>query len=291
MLRVLIYKDSRNLGDAIQTLALCRLLGEKCYGVYRDLPIPDKCQESPLIVNGYLGFSAFPLLPRNAVIAGIHIAGRERELSNWIRSSGEMTGARDPYTQHLLESARVKSEMIGCATLTFERYRGVRSRRYSIDVSPRPNTITLTNSIGPIPWKEQWELAETRLQQLRTAEIVYTNRLHVILPCLAFGAPVEFPLKALSGLFEKARISLLNAINFPYDAPVELDVSSFSERYCSFLERRLNRCLRPSRTPECPLPISEAEAPHKNKTKKCLALCAFFPSAAGVAQRKNETFW
>jgi len=258
MYRVLIYKDSGNLGDAIQTLALCRLLAKKCCGVYRDLPVPDKCQEAPLIANGYLGSSAFPTLPRNAVLTGIHIAGRERELSSWIRSSGDAVGARDPYTQHLLKSLRVESEMIGCATLTFERYRGVRSRRYSIDISPRPNTITLTNRIGRMPWKEQWELAETRLQQLRTAEIVYTNRLHVILPCLAFGTPVEFPLDALSGLFEKARISLLNAIDFPYDTPVELDVSGFSERYCSFLERRLNRCLHPTQAPECPLPIGEA---------------------------------
>jgi Polysaccharide pyruvyl transferase len=258
MYRVLIYKDSGNLGDAIQTLALCRMLGERCRGVYRDLPVPGKWQEAPLIVNGYLGSTAFPTLARNAVFAGIHIAGRERELGSWLRSSGNVVGARDPYTQHLLKGIGVESEMIGCATLTFERYRGVRSGRYSIDINPRPNTIALTNYIGRIPWKEQWELAEARLQQLRTAEIVYTNRLHVILPCLAFGSPVEFPLDALSGLFEKARISLLNAIDFPYDTPVEMDVSSFSERYCSFLERRLNRCLRPAKTPECPLPIREA---------------------------------
>ncbi len=257
MYRVLIYKRTGNLGDAIQTFALCRLLGERCQGVYRDSPIPDKYQEAPLIINGYLGASSFPIYAQNPIFAGIHIAAQEHELVSWIKSSGNIVGTRDPYTQHLLCGSNVECKMIGCATLTFERYRGHRSHRYSIDIDSRANTIPLTNDIGFLPWKEQWELAAIRLEQLRTAEVVYTNRLHIVLPCLAFGTPVEFPINGLTYLPEKTRLSLLNAINFSYGTPIELDVSKFSDNYCTFLSSQLNRPLQTVRQPECPSPITE----------------------------------
>jgi hypothetical protein len=55
-------------------------------------------------------------------------------------------------------------------------------------------------------------LAVQRLQQLRTAELAYTNRLHVILPCLAFGIPVVFNLADLNSVFSKERLTILASL-------------------------------------------------------------------------------
>ena len=57
--------------------------------------------------------------------------------------------------------------MTACATLTFERFSGMREGRYAVDVPPLEGVTPLTNRIGSLSWEEQWELALHRLEQLR----------------------------------------------------------------------------------------------------------------------------
>ncbi len=239
MLGVLAYRYNRNLGDAIQTVALCRLLGRTCVGVYRDEVYSQQANDLALVVNGWLGYSV-PCSGRNSVFAGVHIGGDEARQIAWVKESGQQVGARDPYTQGLLAGHRVASSFAGCATLTFDRYRGPRKGRYSIDVEPRGASTWLTNRTGWLSWPEQWRLALQRLDQLRRAEIVYTNRLHVILPCLAFGTPVSFPTASLSQTWEKHRLTILGALGFEYDTDVVIDTGTWSETYRQFLATALN---------------------------------------------------
>ena len=145
--------------------------------------------------------------------------------------------------------------MIGCATLTFERYRGVRNGRYSVDAGCPDGTVQLSNSIGAISWTEQWNLAVGQLDLLRRAELVYTTRLHIALPCLAFGTPVIFPLQKLTNISAKERFTLLNALPFCYDEAVEADVSDIARRYVQFLENAVG-ALRPCSSPQMPLPLT-----------------------------------
>ncbi len=252
MHKVLIYRGSGNLGDAIQTYALCRLLGGKCFGVYRDGPHSRARSDVPFAVNGWLGWGSPPAV-KDCIFAGVHLGENEVEYANWIRQGRHPAGARDSYSTGLLRSSRVDAVNIGCATLTLEPYRGRRKGRYCVDVGELPGTESFTQSIKNISWKQQWDLAADRLDQLRKAEIVYTSRLHVALPCLAFGTPVHFPLAAFRGAFQKQRLILLTDLGLPFDADIRMDVSPVATRFEKFLRAATD--VKPVRRPAMPEPL------------------------------------
>jgi hypothetical protein len=233
--RIFAYRETGNLGDCIQSIALAGLLGPNIFAVFRDEPHPPQHRDVPLVVNGWLAHRA-PSDLSPAIFAGIHLARFESEHLEWTRRSHHTVGARDPFTFDLLKSCGIPAALIGCATLTFPRYTGRRTGRYSIDVSPRPGTEFLPNAIGNLDWADQWQLATYRLDQLRKAEVVYSSRLHIILPCLAFGTPVAFPAKELNPIFDKHRLGLLSALGFTFDEVITLDVTTWAEKYCSFLK-------------------------------------------------------
>jgi hypothetical protein len=253
MYRVLIYRDTTNLGDAIQTVALCRLLGGQCWGLYRDEPFPEAHKELTLVLNGWLGYAP-PSERMACIFAGVHLARNEDAYVAWMRQSNTMIGARDPYTMGLLRANRLAAKLVGCATLTFEPYRGHRVGRYSVDVEPVDGTSFLTNAIGALSWSEQWALALERLNQLRRAEVIYTNRLHVVLPCLAFGTPVVFPLRELDRVGGKQRLTLLDELPFAYDEEVRADVSSAAKSYIAYLQDA-NVDVRITSNPPMPIPL------------------------------------
>lgn len=110
--RVFIHERTGNLGDAIQTIALCRLLGTECVGVYRDRPIPAAGSEIPLVANGWLGYQK-PDIGSSAVFAGVHLARHEAAFAQWIAQSSSPAGARDPYTHGLLGTFGVPRSLSG----------------------------------------------------------------------------------------------------------------------------------------------------------------------------------
>ncbi len=255
--RVFIHQGTGNLGDAIQTIALCRLLGPDCVGVYRDRPIPEFGSEIPLVANGWLGYQR-PNLASSAVFAGVHLARHEAAFAQWIAQSPSPAGARDPFTQGLLGTFGVPSEMIGCATLTFPRYRGARQGRMAVD-AVGPDAEAFSNQILNLDWPTQWAMAVALLDRLRRAEVVYTSRLHIALPCLALGTPVVFPAAAFEAAGEKQRLSLLFTLPFAFDEPVTTDVGPQAERFTSFLTRALGP-LETTAEAVIPLAYSSREA-------------------------------
>lgn len=254
---MLIYERTTNIGDAIQTVAITRLLGGVSAGIFRDAPIPELCTEVPFVVNGWLGWGS-AASDGNCLFAGVHLGHREPEYVPWIRKSRYPVGARDEYTRGFLAANRIAAQTIGCATLTLPRYLGPRHGRYSIDVAPLPGTQFETSIIADLRWADPWDLALHRLDQLRTAEIVYTRRIHVVLPCLAFGTPVVFPAREFRDLFDKSRLSILHDIGFVYDEPVEMDVTPLADRFVRFLSEALQTTLQPVDRPAMPIPIVDA---------------------------------
>src|SRR5262249_25485175 len=127
--------------------------------------------------------------------------------------------------------------------------------RYSIDVEPVAGTETGTSIIPDMSWADQWKAALERLDQLRRAELVYSRRLHVILPCLAFGTPVVFPLSQYRDLFDKSRLDLLHTLSFMYDEPIEMDVACIAERFVRFLSDALSTSIEPVEVPSIPVPL------------------------------------
>ncbi len=250
--RVFAYRSGGNLGDTIQTLALAGLLPGPLEGVYRDAADYLTPDGPPFVVNGYLCEST-PRLS-DCLFAGVYIGGRSSEQFEWIRQSRHAVGARDPATVRALKKAGIESEMIGCATLTLPKYTGQRSGCVRID--DLSADCELTQSHDNLPWHSQYACASQRLDLLRTAELVVTTRLHVVLPCLAFGTPVMFPSAARNKIFQRDRLSLLDDLGFEYDKPNVIDVSEHARRYLAFLEHNLKIPLTLSHHPEVPDPFS-----------------------------------
>ena len=245
--RVLAYRGTTNLGDAVQTAAISRLLGGPLTGVYRRAlgGASVAAGGRRFVVNGWLGDAPPAADSGGCLFAGVFLGRRVPEQLNWLRTSSAPVGARDPVTQALLRCAGVKCELVGCATLTLGRYDGPRAGRYSVDLAV-PGTTSLSNTLSKdVSWAAQWDMALVRLDQLRTAEIVYTSRLHVALPCLAFGTPVVVPRHVRGAVFQPARLSLLDALGFAFDRPCTLDVEPWATRYVAFLSTHLGHPVRP----------------------------------------------
>jgi hypothetical protein len=298
--RILVYGNCGNIGDAVQTVAMSRLLGGVCAGIWRDAPMPSLHGDVPFIVNGWLG-KGTPLPDSNCLFAGIHLGLREPDYIGWIRRSRFPVGVRDEFTRGLLGANGIPSELIGCATLTLPRYHGPRHGKLSVDVEQVPGTRFETSIIPDMPWADQWALALHRLEELRQAELVYTRRLHVVLPCLAFGTPVVFPLREFRDLSDKSRLGLLHTLGFKYDQPVQMDVSPVAERFIRFLSESLGEPIAPVDLPEMPVPImppaTDAEAQlEESLDAKVMAqaaggsatvVCSPAPSVSALVFTKN----
>lgn len=227
------YFGAGNLGDAIQTIALSRLLPGILTAV--DRMIAAESPEPNLVVNGWLGSNIVSDRPMPCVFAGVHLA--QPHNLRWLRRSPLPIGTRDPYTSQVLNEAGIPNEMIGCASLTFPRYDGPRSGECAIEaINPPESALKLTHHI-PIHmnWQEQWYRALSHLDIYRRASVVYTNRLHVALPCLAFGTPVVFN----HDNTKDNRLSLLQYLGFVQGEPVTMEVSEIANRYRAFLETNL----------------------------------------------------
>jgi len=92
-------------------------------------------------------------------------------------------------------------------------------------------------------------LALERLDLYKTAEAVYTSRLHVALPCLAFGTPVY--VKNPKDAWHAKRFTILTHLGLEYDKLVTLDISKTKSDYISFLANNLETEIKPV-DPEMP---------------------------------------
>lgn len=228
-MQILSYSNTLNVGDAIQTIALERLLGEVTY-IDRN-----ECQFNPAelaVVNGWLGRNVAPR-NSNILFAGIFLAENVANI-RWIKQSKFAVGARDPHTLELLRRFGVNAELIGCATLTLPRYDGPRKGEIHTESNTQldPHEISAAMS-----WKEQLTLGKNLLEKYKTAEHVTTSRLHVALPCLAFGTPVT--VNAPTSSTYLARFSILEALGVEFGRETTLDVTPFAENYKRFLSENI----------------------------------------------------
>ncbi len=231
--------------------------------MYRDLPHPEADDNAILIMYGWCG-ECVPRQDQRCVVSGIHLGAKVEEHIHWLRLLQQPIGARDSYTQGFLKSNRIDSTLIGCATLTLNRYNGPRTGRLAIDVMEQPGAVALSNRIVNLTWADQWQLAAQRLEQLRKASIVYTSRLHIVLPCLAFGTPVVFPLADYENIRGKERLTIFDSLGCDYDVPMQMDVSDWADRYHRFLSESLQMPLRPSDSAAMPTPFGSYWLQHVN---------------------------
>lgn len=239
------YRQTQNLGDAIQTVALSRLLPGTLRGIFRKDGKGPHC--SWLVANGWLGHNQLPPpgISEPCLFAGIFVA--EDHNLEWLRRSPCPIGTRDPDTHAKVLRAGLKAEMIGCATLTFPPYRGRRSGVYNVDAKVSDSSridMKITHHISRnMSWRDQWLRALTVLDLYRTASLVYTSRLHVALPCIAFGTPVMFSCpdpERINDPLVLNRVSLLRSLGVIDGVIADVDAEIIANTYRAFLENNLN---------------------------------------------------
>lgn len=248
----LVYR-SGNLGDVIQSMALSRLIAPLT-GVFRH-DLGSAPRDRVFVVNGFLERDTPPQDGATCLFAGVSGPYERHSLYlRWLRESPWPVGGRDPETVQRLTKAGLTSELTGCATVTFPPYRGVRSGVFSVD-HQGPGT-RLTHQISrQLPVAGQWQRAEEYLERYRTAAEVYTSRLHVALPCLAFGTPVWIA-RPDPRVFPE-RFSLLEELGVPFERLVVQDITGAANRYIHFLQRHLGLAISPGDCQRPPLATSD----------------------------------
>lgn len=223
---IVVYKDSFNLGDDIQSYATERFLPHTDFVVDRekmDSFFTDDGKPISVILGGWylynhLNWPPSPFITPFLIsmhfdtyyscVAGEKITknmvledyGRE-----WLIKNGPV-GCRDLETKKLLERYGIPVFFSGCLTLTIASFNNIpkNDKIFLVDV---PKSVEkyirqkagdiceeLTHSIKMegMPWCERRKIVEDRLKLYQGAKLVVTTRLHAALPCLALGTPVLF---------------------------------------------------------------------------------------------------
>ena len=78
-------------------------------------------------------------------------------------------------------------------------------------------------------------IAIARLDTFHRAEVIETSRLHIALPCLAFGTPVIIRRSEVGAISRPERLTVLDTLGIRADEAVTADVGPWSTRYINWL--------------------------------------------------------
>jgi len=173
-------EENVNIGDALQTLTLFNFIKNN----YNDIEIDGYSERTGLenkkvIINGWHRREKEPL-PYVGIYIGIHT---NYEQTTSIKEN-TLIGCRDMFTlKELKRNKKIKGIFSGCSTINIPFYEGKRD-------GGTVEYIHEDKKTGFIPFEEQLKMANDLIEQLKTKELVITNRLHVAIPCIALGTPV-----------------------------------------------------------------------------------------------------
>lgn len=221
---LIVFGESRNIGDDIQTYAVERFLPRIDYYLDReelDEFIPDGDEHVAAIFAGWflqnhLNWPPAPFI--KPLLISMHFDtymskfARETIEKNyvldgyggeWLRKNGPV-GSRDQFTELLLGQHEIPAYFSGCITLTLNKFNDViyNGKICLVDVPERtkeyikskePGNIAVYShekEINDFGWDIKRRDVIERLKIYQGAKCVITTRLHAALPCLALGTPV-----------------------------------------------------------------------------------------------------
>lgn len=211
---LLIYSDTDNLGDEIQSLAARRFLPRQDYLLDREYLAPfqpDHAGERVrCIMNGWychrpdrFGFPASldPLLTSIHVTPAARLRFAQPDIVDTLRAHGPV-GARDRDTLAFLLSLDLEAYFSGCMTLTLPRPDVAPGEHVAVNDVPAAflgriaaatmRNLVLTRHQGHPEQSTtmRFAKAEALLRTYASAHAVITTRLHCALPCIAMNTPV-----------------------------------------------------------------------------------------------------
>jgi len=112
----------------------------------------------------------------------------------------EPIGCRDRSTAKYLANKGINSYFSGCLTLTLDNiYKNQKGNtKYSVDIPATDRSRYITHQqrrYASMNYMQRIPIAQNLLDGYARAKLVTTNRVHVMLPCLAFGTKVNFKIK------------------------------------------------------------------------------------------------
>lgn len=219
---LIVFKETENLGDDIQSYAAYRLLPQVDYFIEReklDLFCPDKKEYVLTIFNGWFLYNKTNF-PPSPYIYPLYISTHFSEYSqngittehinNYFKKSIKNylpIGCRDTSTMKLLNSKKIANYFSGCLTLTIKPFNNIKKKNHILLVDTpkeienifakqkkydyKMETNRLYKDINSkLTWSERVENVENMLKKYQESKLVITTRLHCALPCLALDVPV-----------------------------------------------------------------------------------------------------
>lgn len=258
------YQAWGNAGDPAQTYALSRLLPNADHCILREgMQHNQMTPDVTWVINGYFHTlydpkrvdSHYLSMMGNQFGENIHYCGiHAKNCTPEIETAGNVIGARDSYTEKLLKRKGVLVENIGCATMTLPRYDGERNGK-ELRIESYTNSKMSQHVNDGTPWEKRWSGGLKRLDEIRQAGSVVTCRLHVIIPCLAFGTPVKFENPSFQHLQNAERFTILDEIGFKFGEWNEIDLTPFADRFKGFLYSKLGISPITPTEKNCPVPV------------------------------------
>lgn len=216
---LVVFKNTTNIGDDIQSYAIKRLLPQVDYYIEREKLnefIPNEDEMVNVVISGWYNHNVFSFLPSpfiNPLFISLHLTN---ELSDDVPSyfttyfieylkKYEPIGLRDSLVKDQLQKLNVDCYYSGCATLTLSKYEKVLKNDYiclvDIDyfVSAKiknhydhvvEKTHYVNEKYTKLDFNKRFDKVEELLKEYQSYKCVITTRLHCALPCLALGVPV-----------------------------------------------------------------------------------------------------
>lgn len=210
-----------NLGDAIQTLAVIEFFKQK--NIKHSGFVDRNNLIDGMFINGWHRY-AHEKLPNNAIFCSIHtdkdhLAGVNKKC---------IIGCRDSWTHNIAQDMGFQSVVTGCVTINFPLSTSKNRNDILYIDSSHSDKNQYTQFINAsTSWLDQLDMATKRLNLLSGAALVYTTRLHILIPCIAMGVPVildEIP----TSKFNEERFSYIKDFVMA-GKPIELDSGAREE--------------------------------------------------------------
>ena len=221
---IIMYKDTENIGDDVQTYVAEKYLPQVDYIIDRDNVtsfIPNEKEYVATIMNAWWMNLKFNWPPSPYIypkMISMHFTHYDTiyHIDQKHITTGygkkymkehEPIGCRDSYSKNILKENGIESYFSGCMTLTLDRFEDVEKEDYILLVDTtdaiyeKVKTMTnkrierITNNrdrnkYSKLNWETRREYVKEYLKAIQRASLVITPRLHCALPSLALQTPV-----------------------------------------------------------------------------------------------------
>lgn len=183
-MKLISYHKTRNLGDAIQTLASQYLW--KKYNIDKFEYVDRSKLVNNMFINGWHR-NKTEKLPESAIFASIHT-----DIQHLAHiSKNNLVGCRDNWTLNNCKQLNIDCVPTGCVSINIPLSNCERNGKTVHIDSAYSEEKQFTQIISSLmSWEDQLSVAEKRLDLISKASLVHTTRLHILLSCIAMGTPV-----------------------------------------------------------------------------------------------------